>query len=87
MNDRQETPQVLTPQVLTPQVLGWCARLTVLMVTALAPLAVMAENAIQSITSTQQAGTEVIRVELAQALTELPKGFAVQTPPRVAISI
>ncbi|HEV7913439.1 MAG TPA: AMIN domain-containing protein, partial [Albitalea sp.] len=47
----------------------------------------MAQNAIQSINSTQQAGTEVVRIELAQPLTAPPAGFSVQTPPRVAIDL
>jgi type IV pilus assembly protein PilQ len=46
-----------------------------------------AQNAIQSINSTQQAGTEVVRIELAQPLPGAPNGFAVQTPPRVAIDL
>jgi hypothetical protein len=32
------------------------------------PLAAWAQNAIQSITSTQQAGTEVVRIELSEPL-------------------
>ncbi len=46
-----------------------------------------AQNAVQSINSSQQAGADVIRVELTQALTELPKGFAIQSPPRIAIDL
>jgi len=46
-----------------------------------------AENTIQSITSTQQAGAEVVRIELAAPLAAVPNGFAVQTPPRVAIDL
>lgn len=46
-----------------------------------------AQNAIQSVNSSQQAGADVVRVELSQALTELPKGFAIQSPPRVAIDL
>jgi len=52
-----------------------------------APLAAWAQNTIQSITSTQQAGTEVIRVELSEALSAVPAGFSVQAPPRVAIDL
>ena len=51
------------------------------------PAAVWAQNAIQSITSSQQSGTEVVRVELAEALTAVPNGFAVQAPPRIAIDL
>ena len=47
----------------------------------------LAQNTIQSINSSQQAGSEVIRVELSQPLTAVPAGFAVQTPPRIAIDL
>jgi type IV pilus assembly protein PilQ len=46
-----------------------------------------AQNAIQSITSSQQAGTEVVRIELSQPLAAVPAGFAVQSPPRIAIDL
>jgi len=46
-----------------------------------------AQTAIRSINSLQQAGVEVVRIELSQPLTELPKGFTVQTPPRIAIDL
>ena len=46
-----------------------------------------AQNAIQSINSSQQAGSEVVRIELSQPLAGTPNGFAVQTPPRVAIDL
>ncbi|MCW2491442.1 MAG: secretin [Frankiales bacterium] len=46
-----------------------------------------AQNAIQSINSSQQAGAEIVRVELSEALTALPPGFTVQTPPRIAIDL
>ena len=51
------------------------------------PAAAWAQNAIQSITSDQQSGTEVVRIELAEALTVVPNGFVVQTPPRIAIDL
>jgi type IV pilus assembly protein PilQ len=46
-----------------------------------------AQSAIQSINSSQQAGSEVIRVELSEALANVPAGFAIQTPPRIAIDL
>ncbi|MFN8895148.1 MAG: type IV pilus secretin PilQ [Betaproteobacteria bacterium] len=46
-----------------------------------------AQNAIRAITSSQQAGTEVVRIELAQPLSAVPAGFAVQSPPRIAIDL
>ena len=46
-----------------------------------------AQNAIQSINSSQQAGNEVVRIELSEPLASVPNGFTVQTPPRVAIDL
>jgi type IV pilus assembly protein PilQ len=46
-----------------------------------------AENIIQSINSAQQAGAEVVRIELSEALTSIPPGFTVQTPPRIALDL
>ncbi len=53
----------------------------------LVPFATWAQNAIQSITSSQQAGTEVVRVELSEPLAAVPNGFSVQAPPRIAIDL
>ena len=47
----------------------------------------MAAPAIQSITASQQAGTDVVRIELSEPLASLPAGFAVQAPPRIAIDL
>jgi len=65
----------------------WRTRLLALVLAGLAPVAAFAQNAIQSINSSQQAGSEVVRIELAQPLAVIPTGFAVQTPPRVAIDL
>ena len=51
------------------------------------PSTALAQNAIQSITSSQQSGTEVIRVELSAPLAAVPNGFSVQSPPRIAIDL
>ena len=65
------------------------AAITVLAAAAavIAPCAAWAQNAIQSITSTQQSGTEVVRIELSEALPGVPNGFSVQSPPRIAIDL
>ena len=42
---------------------------------------------IQSINSSQQAGAEVIRIELSEPLAALPAGFTVQAPPRIALDL
>jgi len=55
--------------------------------TAGASISAWAQNAIQSINSSQQAGADVIRIELAEPLQALPVGFTVQTPPRIAIDL
>ena len=51
------------------------------------PMASWAEPRIMSVTGSQQGGTDVVRVELSEALTGVPAGFAVQSPPRVAIDL
>ena len=37
--------------------------------------------------ASQQAGTEVVRIELSEPLTAVPAGFSIQTPPRIAIDL
>jgi type IV pilus assembly protein PilQ len=46
---------------------------------------VHAQNAIESVTSSIQSGSEVVRIDLTQPLTAVPKGFAIQTPARIAL--
>ncbi|MGE5115781.1 MAG: type IV pilus secretin PilQ [Betaproteobacteria bacterium] len=46
-----------------------------------------AEPVIQSVNSTSQAGGEVLRIELSEPLAAVPQGFAVQTPPRIALDL
>ncbi len=65
----------------------WRAKTAVLALTLVAPLLAMAQNAIQSITASQQAGTDIVRVELSEPLAAVPAGFAIQAPPRVAIDL
>ena len=66
----------------------WRAALAALATAALAsPIAAWAQNTIQSITSSQQAGTEVVRIELSEALPAVPTGFSIQQPPRIAIDL
>jgi len=65
----------------------WRATVAVLALTLATPLAAFAQNMIQSITTSQQAGTDVVRVELSEPLAAVPGGFSVQAPPRVAIDL
>ena len=52
-----------------------------------APAVALAQSVIQSITSSQQSGSEVVRIELSEALSAVPAGFAIQAPPRIAIDL
>ncbi len=53
----------------------------------LAANAAWAAPAISTITSSQQAGNDVVRIEFTEALKAIPPGFVVQSPPRVAIDL
>ena len=65
----------------------WRSRALAFAVFLGASASAMAQNAIQSIESTQQAGSEVVRIELAEPLAAVPAGFTIQTPPRIAIDL
>ena len=74
----------------TLTMLKWRAILTafaVLVAGTLASVNALAQTTIQSITSTQQGGTEVVRIELSEALSAVPAGFSTQAPPRIAIDL
>lgn len=47
----------------------------------------MAQPVIQSISTSRQAGTEIVTIELTEALKAIPTGFAVQSPPRIALDL
>lgn len=59
----------------------------VLALGCLMPSWAWAQTMIQGIQTAQQAGVEVLRVELSEPLKEIPKGFTIQTPPRIAIDL
>ncbi|MFN8897036.1 MAG: AMIN domain-containing protein, partial [Pseudomonadota bacterium] len=65
----------------------WRAAAALATIALAAPAGAWAQNAIQSITSMQQAGTEVVRVELSEPLAAVPNGFSIQQPPRIAIDL
>jgi type IV pilus assembly protein PilQ len=77
MKNMQEKPMMRT----------WRAGALALVLAVGTPLAAMAQTVIQSISSSQQAGSEVIRVELSQPLATVPTGFTIQAPPRIAIDL
>src|SRR4051812_38861624 len=67
---------------------SWTAGAALVLALGLAwPLSSLAEPRIQSVTGVQQGGTDVVRIELSEPLAAAPAGFAVQTPPRVAIDL
>ena len=65
----------------------WRARALAFALLVGAPAIALAQNAIQSINSTQQAGSEVVRIELTEPLAAVPVGFTIQAPPRIAIDL
>lgn len=65
----------------------WQVRSVALALLFGASLSAWAQNAIQSINSSQQAGAEVVRIELSEPLAAVPNGFTVQTPPRIALDL
>jgi type IV pilus assembly protein PilQ len=67
--------------------IGWRSRFFTLAFLAGAASSALAQNTIQSINSSQQAGSEVIRIELSEPLAAVPVGFTVQTPPRIALDL
>ena len=67
---------------------SWTAGAALVLAFGLAlPMSSWAEPKITSVTGAQQGGTDVVRVELSEPLTAVPAGFAVQSPPRVAIDL
>ncbi|WP_290660377.1 AMIN domain-containing protein, partial [Aquabacterium sp.] len=64
----------------------WRVLLAGLSLALVSPLT-WAAAVIQSITSSQQAGSDVVRIELSEPLALVPAGFVVQAPPRIAIDL
>jgi type IV pilus assembly protein PilQ len=64
----------------------WRVALAGLTLALVSPLT-WAAAAIQAITTSQQAGTDVVRIELSEPLASLPAGFVVQAPPRIAVDL
>lgn len=51
----------------------------------LLPVSVYAQVVIQAVTGSVQNGVDVVRVDFKEPLQTLPTGFAIQTPPRIAL--
>ncbi len=74
------------PQEKKPM-LKWRVRLAAMVLAWAVPAIALADISILGVTSTQQAGADVVRIELSEPLAAVPNGFSVQTPPRVAIDL
>ena len=71
-----------------PRLLGRVVRHTLFGMVVLAgtaPLLARAENSIQAVSGSLQGSSEVIRIDLAEALTTVPTGFSIQSPARIAL--
>jgi type IV pilus assembly protein PilQ len=66
---------------------AWLSACAALAAGLLLQATALAQNTIQSITASQEAGAEVVRIELAEPLAALPSGFTLQAPPRIAIDL
>ncbi|TAK77451.1 MAG: type IV pilus secretin PilQ [Aquabacterium sp.] len=68
-------------------IMKWLRPVLASFVLAATAPAAFADNAVQAINSSQQSGVQVVRIEFAEPLKEIPTGFVVQTPPRIAIDL
>ena len=60
-------------------------RLVLFVVFSLSAACAYSQSAIEAVTGTVQGGVEVVRIDLSKALAVLPSGFAIQSPPRIAL--
>lgn len=59
--------------------------LSLVMLAGAMPLIAQAQNSIRSVSGSVQGGSEVIRIDLAEALGTVPTGFSIQAPARIAL--
>ncbi|MFL6692431.1 MAG: type IV pilus secretin PilQ, partial [Ramlibacter sp.] len=45
------------------------------------------QTVVESVTSSVQGGSEVVRIDFSQPLTAVPAGFAIQSPARIALDV
>ena len=73
---------------MNKQIVAFACRLraAVFLLAAFGPLAAaQAQNRIESVTGSLQAGSEVLRVDFSEPLASAPHGFAIQSPARIAL--
>jgi type IV pilus assembly protein PilQ len=74
MNNKRQSLAVQTLARLTCAIGAW-----VMVATA------HAQTAIEAVTGALQGGSEVVRIDLSQALNAVPTGFTIQSPARIAL--
>ena len=50
-------------------------------------MAAMAQNVIESVSTSTQSGVEVVKIDMTQALAAPPAGFSIQTPARIVLDL
>ena len=48
-------------------------------------LAAQAQTAIEAVSGSVRGGSEVVRIDLSEALSTVPTGFSIQSPARIAL--
>lgn len=86
MNKNSRTMQAVPARGAWSRMAVGLAIVTVWMTLALATQAsAQTPNAIEAVSGSVQGGSEVIRIDLKEALTAVPTGFTIQTPARIAL--
>jgi type IV pilus assembly protein PilQ len=66
-------------------VVNFCRHLSVGASVAVFSMAAYAQVTIKSVTGSVQGGVEMVRIELSEKPADLPSGFAIQSPARIAL--
>lgn len=86
MNKNAWTTQAVPVRGAWSRISGGLAIATAWVTLALATQAwAQAPNAIEAVSGSVQGGSEVIRIDLKEALTAVPTGFTIQSPARIAL--
>ena len=73
--------KIKIPQAGRP---GWRGRTLLLALLLSAGLA-QAQLSIQSVSAATQGGTEIVRIQTNEPIKQVPTGFAIQSPARIAL--